>query len=355
MSTRWEHGSDFHLDTDVGELEAPWRARPHTLWGSGRDAMRALLAWGRQRHGWQRAWVPTFYCQEVVDALARELPVASYVDSPERPLPQHIAASARDVVIVVNLHGTRAWGGMQTAGTLVEDHTHDPLGDWAWASAADWAIASLRKTLPLPDGGVLWSPTGMQGPTACALTVAHARASADRLAGMTLKRDYLEGRDIDKSAFRERLIAGERALACGEPSGISQFSAARLPTMPTRRWRAARLQNIAAFTDAVATLPGVRLLGGTFAASLVFDQHEVAARVRESLLAAQIYPAILWSLEQPMVPGIPDDQRDLARRMMTVHCDVRYTTADMRRVADTVRGAASLSGGARRTTRSPRR
>ncbi|MBC8067856.1 MAG: hypothetical protein IAG13_05930, partial [Deltaproteobacteria bacterium] len=48
MSKRWEHGSDFHLASATGELAAPWIGRPHTLWGSGRDAMRALLAWGRE-------------------------------------------------------------------------------------------------------------------------------------------------------------------------------------------------------------------------------------------------------------------------------------------------------------------
>jgi hypothetical protein len=336
MSTRWEHGSDFHLEQRTGELDAPWTEHPHTLWGSGRDAMRGLLAWGREHHGWQRVWVPSFYCQKVVAALARELPVVSYVDSPEHPLRARLDADAHDVVIAVNLHGTRTSSGIVTRGTVVEDHTHDPFGTWARESDAPWAVASLRKTLPLPDGGVLWSPRGEHGPAVRPLTDVHARAAADRLAGMVLKHDHLEGRDIDKSAFRACLVAGERAMASGVLSGISAFSAARLPTLPTAEWHAQRQQNIAAFADAFGSPSRVRLLPSSFAATLVFDRPEHAAWVRESLIAARVYPAVLWSLASPVV-DVPAEHRELSRRILTLHCDHRYTTADMHRVADTVR------------------
>jgi hypothetical protein len=40
---------------------------------------------------------------------------------------------------------------------LVEDHSHDPFSPWAVGSSADYAFCSLRKTLPVPDGGLLWS------------------------------------------------------------------------------------------------------------------------------------------------------------------------------------------------------
>ncbi|MBC8072290.1 MAG: hypothetical protein IAG13_28470, partial [Deltaproteobacteria bacterium] len=290
----------------------------------------------REHHGWRRVLVPSFYCQEVVAALARELPVGSYPDVPTQPLPARVDAEVDDVVLVVNLHGTRARSSTSTRGRVVEDHTHDPLGDWAVHSDADWAVASLRKTLPLPDGGVLWSPRGLHGPELRPLDPAHERAAADRLAGMTLKRDQFEGLAVDKPAYRARLAAGEQAIATGDISGICEFSAARLPSMPTAQWYAQRQHNLAAFAEALGDPPGVRLLDSTFAATLVFEHAELTTRVRESLIAARIYSAVLWSLEHADV-DVADAHRELARRMLTLHCDFRYTTADMRRVAETLR------------------
>jgi hypothetical protein len=332
-----EHGSDLHLALDTGVLEAPWCGQPHTLWGSGRDAMRALLAWGREHHGWRRALVPSFFCQDVVVAIARELPLVAYDDAPGQPAPAAVEADERDVVFVVNLHGARTSNPMETRAVVVEDHTHDPVSPWAFASDADWAVASLRKTLPLPDGGVLWSPRRRPSPPAAAVTSAHAAAAADRLAAMILKRLYLDGGTIVKDDFRRLAVAGEHAIALGDISGICDFSAARLASLPSRAWREARLRNHAAFVAALGELDGVAMLPGAFAATLVFERAEDRERVRAALVEQRIYPAVLWSLETPAVSGIPVEHVELSRRVLSLHCDFRYTPDDLRRVAQAVR------------------
>jgi hypothetical protein len=329
---RWEHGSDFHLTLEAGRLDAPWCERPHALWGSGRSAMRALLAFGRRERGWTRALVPTFCCQHLVAALAGELPVAPYPDSPDEAAPRHVATKPGDVVIVVNLLGTRTRATIATDAPVIEDHTHDPFAPWAFESTADWAVASLRKTMPLPDGGVLWSPRGEPVPASPPASDSHLLAAHDRLAGMVLKRHYLAGHDVAKESFRTRLIAGERAMAAGPPSGISPFSRDRLGTLPSREWRERRLRNLGIVGEALSAVAGVRVLPSTFAATLVFDRSEVATRARTALLDACVYPATLWTLADPVV-AIPDAHRDLSQRIMTLHCDFRYEPDDMRRVA----------------------
>jgi hypothetical protein len=49
---------------------------------------------------------------------------------------------------------------------VLEDHSHDPVSAWAEQSSADFCLASLRKTLPINDGGALWSPVGHRLPPA---------------------------------------------------------------------------------------------------------------------------------------------------------------------------------------------
>ncbi len=341
--SRWEHGSDFHLSSEVGALEAPWGAGPATLWGSGRDAMRGLLRWGRDERGWTRLLVPSFFCESVVAVLAGELPVARYEDAPDAAPPLRVEAERSDVLLLVNTYGMRSRPRVDTRALVVEDHTHDPLSPWAFASEADYAVASLRKTLPLPDGGVLWSPKTLPLPAEREATERHAAAASARATAMRLKREYLEGGLVEKAEYRALAATGERAIGRGEVSGITAESRARLPTLPAREWRERRERNLAAFRRALGPVAGARLLEAPFAATLVFDSAERRESVRRALVAASIYPAVLWPLETAGTAGIPPRDRALSRRVLSLHCDFRYDERDMRRVADALREA--LAGG----------
>jgi hypothetical protein len=347
---RWEHGSDFHLCFEAGALEAPWCDRPSTLWGSGRDALRALLAWGRERRLFERVLAPSFFCRDVVAALARELPVATYDDAPDAPLPARVDADDRDVLLVVNTYGMRARSRIETRAVVVEDHTHDPLSPWAFESDADYAVASLRKTLPLTDGGVLWSPSGHGLPAEIEATDTHLRAAVDRLLAMGLKRRYLEGRSVEKASFRAAALASEGTIGTGAISGISALSRARLPTLPARAWRERRERNLGAFRAAFGKTPGVRLLEAPFTATLRFDSAEQRDRVRRSLIASRIYPAVLWPLETSAAHPIPSRHVELAKRLFSIHCDFRYDERDMERVAGAVRAAIDVSRGPAKET-----
>lgn len=317
----------------------PWTAHPHTFWGSGRHALRAILAWGRTSQGWRRLFCPSFFCQEVVAAFQRELEVVVYEDAPTKPLGQLPNAGVGDVLLVVNTFGGRAAPPTYDGGIVIEDHTHDPLSDWAQASSAHYAVASLRKTLPLPDGAVLWSPRGSAIPSEQVMTIEHAQVVSSRLSAMILKRHYLLGHQVRKEEFRRMAAGAEQEIATEGVSGISPFSSARLPSLPAWKWRKARAANLEAFRGALGDPSGVTVLDAPFAATLVFDEPGQRDRVRDALVAARIYPAILWPLEHPVVAGIPEPHVDLARRIFSIHCDYRYAPGDMIRVAREIRKA----------------
>ncbi len=73
---------------------------------------------------------------------------------------------AGDAILAVDYFGARhgaAWRAFQAGRQdtlLIEDHSHDPQSTWATSSTADYAFASLRKTMPISDGAILWSPRG---------------------------------------------------------------------------------------------------------------------------------------------------------------------------------------------------
>lgn len=348
IQERWEHGSEFHWPS-VEQREASAWPENARWFGSGRDALRALLRFGRTTRGWQRLLVPSYFCQEVVSAAREEIPVATYSDRPTlltRTDPQ-IAVSRGDVALDVNFFGLRDGAAPNVFSDIdvIEDHTHDPWSKWAITSRAAFCIASLRKTLPVPDGGIVWSPRNEEMPADTPATDVRSRASVRKLAAMALKSLYLEGHAVEKDDFRALALAGEAEIASGPVSGIPLLTRTLLENFPALAWRAQRAKNHAAFSHALSEIPSLTVLGGggrdvtPFSLILLLPNRSLRDDLKRRLVDARIYPAVLWPLDEPVVTGIADDDRDVAARMLSLHCDFRYQPRDIERVAQFVREA----------------
>ena len=352
----WEHGSEFHLPQawEEGDARGPWDAGG-VFYGSGRDALRGLLAHGRKTRGWRRLWVPSYFCREVVAAaLTTEITVEAYPDSPTVAGfgLSGVAVRRGDVVLRVNYLGLRHLGPAdeirQDGAEVIDDHTHDPWSGSAFSPAADWSFASLRKTLPLPDGGVLWSPAGHELPKAPEVTPEHGAASLEKLGAMALKSLYLSGGCIDKQVFRELALSGESRMGGGAVSGMTPWARDLMRGFPAAEWRRRRRENYDVLSGALKGLRGTRVLkpredrSCPFCVALVLDSPERRNLLRESLIAARVYPAVLWPMDSGGVRGVRECDVDLSRRMLALHCDMRYDAADLRRVAALVCDAARL-------------
>jgi hypothetical protein len=363
---RWEYGSEFPwpvADEDVTAPPLPGGAR---LLSCGRDALRSLVEHGRRRWGWRRIWIPTYICLDLVDAArATGLATLAYPDGPGDGPAAGVALdfAPGDVLLVVNHFGIRTSPAMESldrsAVVVIEDHTHDPWSAWAAQSDADFAVASLRKTLPLPDGAVLWSPRGEPLPPAPPVSRVRGLASQKKRDGMLLKSQYLQGRDISKEAFRGLLVAGEQELALGEPSGMTPESRALLDCLPVLPWRAVRQENHRFLAARLAGASGVRLLTGAapgacpFSAVVVFDTPGRREFVRRRLIEQNLYPAVLWPLDDALWTDIPARHRDFSRCMISLPCDMRYGRSDLERVAEAVALASREYAGRRSAAESP--
>jgi hypothetical protein len=306
--------------------------------------VRAILAKGREELGWKRLLCPSYMCQPVAEGFALELPITAYPSSPLSLEPARVETEPGDVVIVIGSLGMRLDAIVSGPAVVIEDHTHDPLSEWASASSADYWVASLRKTLPLPDGGVLWSPRGHDLPPEQPMTAFHTQGTLERLEAMALKPLYMAGLAISKKVFRPLFMAGEDHVGNGPGiSGISKFSRSRMATFPAHEWRARRSANLDALRNELGELDGVRLLDAPFAATLVFDEATHRDQVREYLIERRVYPAIYWPQEERVLPGVRQVDVDLSRRILSIQCDQRYTVDDMARVAGVVRAALGTS------------
>lgn len=319
----FEHGSVFHIPWPMVAGEEHDRA--WSLFGTGRQALRSLV----QEQGWSRVWLPTYYCHDVTDALRAVCDVELYEAA---PFDDEVVLTIADdeAALAVEYFGLRS-GVTVHGGQWVLDVTHDPTADYCYGRSAEFMLASLRKTLPIPDGAAVWSRGNLPCLSEPEVAPEHARAVLDLLTGMSMKGAYLAGSEVSKPSFRALLERGEERLAVSLHSGISDWSRTVVRHADLDAVVGPRRENIRAFFEAWPEPPGVELVGNAGYIVLLAKSLEQRDRIRGSLIAKSVYPAVLWPLPED---GMPARHLDFSRRMLMIHADFRYDGADMRRVAE---------------------
>ncbi|MEH1124642.1 hypothetical protein [Micromonospora sp. CPCC 206061] len=337
--SRWEVGSAFPLvlPAEGRRIDAPdgWR-----LFGSGRQALTALLDFGRRKFGWKRVNVPTYYCPEVVTSITGVLPVRRYAAGPtvegESPVPD-----PGDVVITVSYFGAAPPVWSTTGSASIIDATHDPLAPWLHQLKADYVFASLRKTLPLPDGGAVWSSNQRELPPDTPPTAEHMATVGTILSAMSLKAAYLSGACVDKDVYLSLYATGEDGLRSRQVSGISDYSRQALGILPASELRRRRIDNACVLGSLLASLEGVTVHSHTFGVVLEYDSPDVRDLVRRGLIERHVYPAVLWSHSPEL--DLPNRRACFSRRMLFLHTDFRWNRHDVERVAAIARAATERS------------
>ncbi|HET8653209.1 MAG TPA: hypothetical protein VFM13_11635 [Gaiellaceae bacterium] len=344
--TTWEVGGEFHSPVETPRPFHPW-PRPAVWYALGRHGVEALVPLLRVR----TLWLPDYFCHDVAVGWERLVEVKTYEDDPRwaEPRWETLRAERGELVLGVNYFGARAGTGWEErrdeAGwMLIEDHSHDPFSPWAVGSSADFAFSSLRKTLPVPDGGILWSPRGLDLPPQPRAT---AEGSELKLAAMLLKGRYLDGGGPDlKERFRRLQLQGEELLAQAPVAAASPAAREAVIGGAPLPWRVRRSDNAIHLLGLLAGVDGVEPVFDEWPAGaaplgvvLVCRSESLRDRVRESLREAGVYCPVHWRVERPVSERV----RDLSSRVLTIPTDWRYDDTDMEQVASLVRDAVGAA------------
>jgi hypothetical protein len=354
---RWELGSEFHWP---GLAEPPFLTwpNPRSWYMLARHAVAAVAQLFSKKNS--NLWLPSYFCPEVADYCRQYCGIRQYRDLPswDEPDWKSLEPRANDIVLAVNYFGVRDgtpwkdWRKRQHC-ILIEDHSQDPFSQWSLTSSADFSFASARKTLPIADGAILWSPVGLTLPSQP--VEGDWGGSNLKLAAMMYKTEYLRGAGTEelKRRFRELQLRGEQLMRKSQISAISPSSLAYVEDGVPRAWRDQRsanarhlLKNLSRIKHSYCMFSDWPEGSVPFSLPIVFrSQHERDA-CQSLLQQCRVYCPVHWVCQTT-----DTDALDLSARILSLPVDQRYTEKDMERIVEGMRHVVSVGMCAQPTER----
>lgn len=337
-----EFGSDFHKYKVDFQSSYNFFSKLDCIrfYACGRHAIDAIVL----QEGWKRIWIPAYFCHEVIDHISlMDIQIMLYDDYPLRYnddlLIRSLPFRRGDVLLRVNFFCLRIWRSNKGIPVpVIEDHTHDLLSEWVLKSDADWCIASIRKSLPVAAGGILWSPTGKRLPSQIAASAACEEMGNIRYNAMELKRNYLLKGKGDKREIRDKYIRSEKMINRLELSGMDKESHEIFCSMDIKQWINLKRNNwfisYNLLKEKFTILePKMDTIWQPFSLVILCDSVQERIRLRKYLIENRIYPAILWELPESITSF---ELLDFSQRMLSIHCDGRYSENEIKQMCQII-------------------
>jgi len=288
-------------------------------------------------------WLPEYFCPAIKKLLAANFHIAYYHDLPSENSPRFdtLKPNRGDAVLAVNFFGLRnrddwqKWRQANPFVVFIEDHSHAPFSDWAMSSNADFAFASLRKYLPLPDGAYLMSknisPSKMYraGGTiadfaSCALS-AQALARCDYLSALPLY--YASEAKLNAHKLSSRISAYSRQIL--KLIDISKLSELRADAY------GAFVANLAdGFREVFCDNKKNYNCRDIFAPTLIFENQSLRDKVYANLRARDIFAVIYWGGQGAEISAI---SREEESTIFTIPLDFRHSIDECAELAKSIK------------------
>lgn len=207
---------------------------------------------------------------------------------------------------------------------FIEDRTHNLIWSRTSIFKPDYTIASLRKWLPIPDGGLLWGNINTD------FSVDTSFSSA-RLKAQCMRHEFLENGDPTlKEKYRRIFSSVSDIIDNDEPSAMSAYSYEKAKVYNWEKLRKIRRDNAETLIGILKNSTLVSLVQDRTCLSDLYVPFTVSNRdeVQRRLSEIGIYNTIIWPLseEQKEVCSVAKFTEE---HMLAAPCDQRYTPDDM--------------------------
>ncbi|WP_372756419.1 hypothetical protein [Mariniflexile sp.] len=334
-------GSLFH---DIETSSYTWKPikldMEYELFYTGRQAFKFILDTISETHAIEKIWMPSYYCQHVTRWIKKVYNNLHFYDiNPfefDKVLDLYEFASKNDVVLINNY-----WGLSDTVikksdlPIIIEDHSHGWLTRNCLHSNADYCFTSLRKTLPIPLGGISWKPNSKFNNSKHDFKQdIHFYEVFDRLHdAMKHKNSYKNGStNVSKEDFLKVIEETEDFLDVNHeiislrPQDIKLFD-----TFLNYDFLSHKHENLNIVYKQLNRPDFMRIVQRdqhvAFGLLVLFKEERLWASLKNHLISNDIYPSFLWPDNKP----VSDWQY-----VLNIHVDFRYNASDMEYISNTI-------------------
>lgn len=216
---------------------------------------------------------------------------------------------------------------------FIEDRTHNLLVESQYTFKPDFTVASLRKWIDIPDGGLLWTNRELKKKEYSEdLTFSEVR-----LCAQCMRNKFLQSGDETIKAKYRKIFSTVTDMIDKEklPGVMSRYAykracQANLKEVNETRIRNAQIliNNLKGFTF-VQDKPG---FGDAYVAVLIKNRDEA----QRKLAKMGIFCTIIWPLndEQRVACEVAEYTE---KHILTIYCDQRHSVEDMKYIASCIR------------------
>ncbi|MDG1572726.1 hypothetical protein OZ410_10400 [Robiginitalea sp. M366] len=339
--TKRENGSYFHCITPEIQQRLQQQfpvdfPEAYRMFYSGRHALKFLISHIQQQREVLTIWMPEYYCQHVNRWMQHNYPNLAYYPShpfnPAQPITLPPGIAATDILVVNNYWGVSEMPIFEAGErpVIIEDHSHAWLSRQSLHSQADYCFVSLRKSLPIPLGGICWKPGGTLPVDPLEEDPALYAAWDLMATAMQHKTAYLTGTEqVEKSLYLGQIAEVEEAL------DVSHVPVRMRPGDQdyVRRWMEVDVlgikeQHLAFLFGHLTPSRHYRIIQRqghpSFGLMLLFEDAAAYTSFRSFLIEREIYPSNLW----------PDNRE--WQYFLNLHIDFRYGQQHLEHIAETL-------------------
>jgi len=342
------YGSFFHTvpSVDFEEKTTADFLGDYQFFYAGRPAMKYAIELVAAQKPLRYIWLPNYYCPFVKVWIEHEYDTIRYYDldpfDAKASLDWSLFDADKDLVILNNYWGMKR--NILPEGkrpVVIEDHSHGWLSEECMNSVADLCFASLRKTLPLPLGGIFWKPknSDWEGALYDQNTFRTPKSPAPmdiawNLMHSAMSQKAQRSSEHESKEFMEDYAQGEVTVRENfELYPVTETHKALLSQWFLKDVGRFKRRNLDYLVPKIKTNTNFKLLtnavGTPFGLLVLFTDQEILNTFKHYLITKQIYPAELWPRN-----SIPQTYKHL----LNIHVDFRYSEKDLDYMADCING-----------------
>ncbi|SHK59224.1 hypothetical protein SAMN04488007_3321 [Maribacter aquivivus] len=314
------------------------------LFYAGRYALKYLIKRIQAATPIGTIWMPQYYCPFVKEWMNHEFESIKYyyVDpfDPESKIDWTQFKSTKDLVMVNNY-----WGLKNTdipegdRPIIIEDHSHGWLSEGSLNSKADFCFASLRKTLPIPMGGIAWKPKASKSDISLNNSDIFDSYSGENpmneawdtiIGSMELKATCTK--NGQKERYLEQYMNGELMVrSIYEVYKVSAAHAAFINQYIHTDFNSFKKKNVDYTYPKLKKSDTFKIVRhetkAPFGLLLAFKSLDTLNELKKHLVTNQIYPALLWPT---------NDLTTEYTYLLNIHMDYRFDTTDLNYIITTI-------------------